>query len=74
MTLISSAGYSQIIHRPTHIVNNSMSCIDLIFCNNANVISKLGVDVPIFEKCHRNIIFGNTDICVPFPPPYVPEV
>ena len=30
--LISSAGYSQIIDKPTHIVNNSMSCIDLIFC------------------------------------------
>ena len=56
--LASSAGYSQIIDKPTHIVNNSMLCIDLIFYINTNVISKHGVDVSIFEKCHRNVIFG----------------
>ena len=73
-SLTSSAGYSQIIDKPTHIVNNSMSCTDLIFCANTNVISKHGVDVSIFEKCHHNIIFGKNDINVPFPPPYVCKV
>ena len=72
--LISSAGCSQIIDKATHIVNNSMSCIDLIFCTNTNVISKHGVDVSIFEKCHHNIIFGKTDIHVPLLPAYVREV
>ena len=51
-----------------------MSCIDLIFCTNTNVISKHGVDVSIFEKCHHNIIFGKIDIRVPLPPAYVHEV
>ena len=51
-----------------------MSCIDLIFCTNTNVISKHGVDVSIFEKCHHNIIFGKTDIHVPLPPAYIREV
>ena len=51
-----------------------MSCIDLIFYTNTNVISKHGVDVSIFEKCHHNIIFGKIDIRVPLPPPYVREV
>ena len=72
--LISSAGYSQIIDKATHIVNNSMSCIDLIFCTNTNVISKHGVDVSIFEKCHHNIIFSKTDIHVPLLPAYIREV
>ena len=27
---IFSAGYKQIIDKPTHIANNSMSCIDLL--------------------------------------------
>ena len=49
-TLTSSAGYKQIINKPTHTVNNSISCIDLIFCNNLNIISKYGVDLSIFEK------------------------
>ena len=73
-SLTSSAGYSQIIDKPIHIVNNSMSCIDLIFCTNANVIFKHGVDVSIFEKCHHNIIFGKIEISVPLPPAYVREV
>ena len=51
-----------------------MSCIDLIFCTNTNVISKHGVDVSIFEKCNHNIIFGKIDIRVPLPPAYVREV
>ena len=51
-----------------------MSCIDLIFCTNTNVISKHGVDASIFEKCHHNIIFGKIDIRAPLPPAYVREV
>ena len=30
-TLTSSAGYYQLIDKPTHIINDSRSCIDLIF-------------------------------------------
>ena len=37
-TLTSSAGYKQIINKSTHTVNNSFFCIDLIFCNNLNII------------------------------------
>ena len=34
----SSTGYKQIIDKPTHVVNDSMSCIDLLFCTNQNTI------------------------------------
>ena len=30
-TLTLAGGYKQIINQPNHIVNNSLSCIDLIF-------------------------------------------
>ena len=50
-----------------------MSCIDLIFCTNQNVISNYGVDVSMFKKCHHNIIHGKIDIRVPLPPVYVRE-
>ena len=33
-TLTATAGYKQIINKPTHVINNPSSCIDLIFCNN----------------------------------------
>ena len=55
-------------------MNNSMSCIDLIFYTNQSVISNYGVDVSIFDKYHHNIIDGKINICVPLPPTYVREV
>ena len=73
-SLISSAGYKQIIDKPTHVINNSMSCIDLIFCTDQNVISNYCADVSVFKKCHNNIIHGKIDIRVPLPPAYVREI
>ena len=73
-SLTLSAGYNQIIDKPTHVINTSMSCIDLIFCTNQSVISNHGVDVSIFDKCHHNIIYGKINIRVPLPPTYVREV
>ena len=58
----------------SHVVNSSMPCIDLIFCTNLNIISKHGVDVSIFVKCHHDIIYGRINIHGPLPPIYVCEV
>ena len=73
-SLTSSAGYKLIIDKPTDIVNNSMSCIDLLLCTKQNAVSNYGADVSIFDKCHYNIIFGKVKICVPLPPGYIREV
>ena len=73
-SLTLSAGYNQIIDKPTHVINISMPCIDLIFCTNQSVISNHGVDVSVFDKCHHNIIYGKINIRVPLPPRYVREV
>ena len=73
-SLTLSAGYNQIIDKPTHVINTSMSCIDLGFCTNQSAISNHGVDVSIFDKCHHNIIYGKINIRVPLPPTYVREV
>ena len=67
----SSAGYTQIIDKPTHVINNPMLLIDLIFCTSQNITSKYGVGASIFDKCHHIIIYGKTDIRVPLPPKYV---
>ena len=37
-SLALSAGSNQIIDKPTHLINTSMWCIDLIFCTNKSVI------------------------------------
>ena len=62
------AGYAEIIDKPTHIVNNFMTCTDHIFCTNKNIISNHGVNLTIFEKCHHNIIYGKNNIRIPIPP------
>ena len=72
-SLTLSAGYNQIIENPTHVTNNFMSCIDLIFCTNQSLISNHGVDASIFDKCHHNIIHGKIKIRVSLPPTYVSE-
>ena len=69
----SSAGYTHIIDKSAFALNSSMSCIDLIFCTNLNVISKHSVDVSIFDKCHNDIIYGKINIIVPVPTIYVRE-
>ena len=64
-TLTSSTGRTQIIDKPTHVINNSLSGIYLIFCTNWNVISKHGIYDSIFEKYHHNINYGKVNIHVP---------
>ena len=73
-SLTLAAWYKQIIDKPTHVVNNSMWCIDLLFCTNQNTISNYAVDVLIFDKCYYNIIFGKVNIRVPLPPVNIHEV
>ena len=73
-SLTSSAIYIQIIAKSPLAVSSSMSCIDLIFCTNLNVISKHSVDVWTFDKCHHDIIYGKINNGVNLPPIYVREV
>ena len=73
-TLTSSVRYKQFINKTTRSAKKSISCIDLIFCNNLNIISNYGVDLSIFEKCHHDVIFRKNNICIPLPPSYVCEV
>ena len=51
-----------------------MSCIDLIFCTNKNILSNHGVNITILEKCHRNVIYGKINIWVPLPQVHIREV
>ena len=53
-----------VIDKPTHIINTSSSCIDIIFRNNPNMVSKHGVDISVLEKRDHNIIYGSVDIRV----------
>ena len=67
-------GYCQLIDQPTHITKESSSCIDLIFTSDPSVISASGVELSLYEKCHRNLIYGKINSNVLLPPPYICEV
>ena len=67
-SLTTSVGYTQFIDQPNHTINNSSSCIDLVFISNPNIICNLGVKLFLFNKCHYNSIFGELNLMVHLPP------
>ena len=70
----TSAGYSQMIDKPTHFVNESSSCIDLIFSSNPSLTKNCGTEHSIYDKRHHNIIYGTLNFKVPLPPAYYREI
>ena len=51
-----SAGDRKLMSKPTHFINESSSCINLIFSTNASLTTNCGTEASIYEKCHPNII------------------
>ena len=49
---------------------NSLFSIDLIFCNQPNLIKDSGVHSSLHENCHHQIIFAKFNFKVHIPPPY----
>ena len=48
---------NQVITEPTHNLEDSSSCIDLIFSNQLNFIMDSGVQPTLYSKCHHPIIY-----------------
>ena len=68
--LASQFAMSQVINEPTHILDNSKSCIDLIFTPQPNMIMDSGVHSSLYSNCHHEIIYAKFDLKVFYPPPY----
>ena len=68
--LTSQFGLSQIIKEPTHILDNSRSCIDLIFTSQPNMVIDSGVHASLHANCHHKIIYAKFDLKIIYPPPY----
>ena len=65
-------GLHQVNKEPTHILDTSSSCIDVIFTSQRNLIIESGVHSSLNSNCQ--IIFAKFNLEVVFPPPYVREV
>ena len=59
---------------PTHISNNSSTCIDLIFTSQPNLIIESGVHPSLHPNCRHQIVYAKIKLLAHFPPPYSREV
>ena len=57
------------IDKPTHILPDSSSCIDLIFSAEHNVLES-GVLSSLHPRCHHQIPYCKINFRIPFPPSY----
>ena len=64
----------QLINEPTQLLQNSSSCIDLIFTPQPNIVVEPGVHPSLHPNCHHQIIFGKFNVKIYYPPPYLREV
>ena len=67
-------GLYQVIRETTHILDNTSSCIDLIFTYQPNLITESGVHPSLHPNCHHQIIYAKFNLQIYFPPPYLREV
>ena len=58
----------QVINEPTHILETSSSCIDLIFTSQPNLIIESGVHPFLHSNSHHQIIFTKFNLEIIFPP------
>ena len=72
--ITSQFGLQQIINEPTHIQGKSVSCIDLIFSSQPNLVMSPGIHSSLHQNCHYQIIFAKFSLKVHYPPPYECEV
>ena len=52
----------QLIAEPTHVLENSSSCIDLIFTTQPNLIMDAGVHPSLHSKCHHQVTYAKLNL------------
>ena len=72
--LTTQFGLHQAIKEPTHILDTSSLCIDLIFTPQPNLIIESGVHSSLRSNCHHHIIFAKFILKIVYSPPYLQEV
>ena len=55
-------------------MNNSKSCIDLIFTDQPNLFVDSGVHPTLHEQCHHQIVYGKLSISIVKQPPYTRRI
>ena len=66
--ITSQFGLRQIINEPTHILDSSSSCIDLICTSQPNLVIESGVHPSLHQNCHHQIIYAKFNLQIFYPP------
>ena len=67
--ITSQFGLQQLIQESTHILSDSLSCIDLIFTSQSNLVMESGVHSSLHLNCYHQLIYVKSNLKVSFPPP-----
>ena len=68
-SLTSLHGMKQLLAESAHVLENSSSCIDLIFTNQPNLIMDARVHPLLYSKCHHQVIYAKINLQIEYPPP-----
>ena len=68
--MIPSKILSQLTDEPTHIINDSSSCIDLIITSQSFIFVEHGIHPSLFKDCHHEIVHGKLNLSVSPPPAF----
>ena len=69
-TITSSYDLNQLVQEPTHILNSSTSCIDLIFTLQPNLVMESGIHSLLHSTCHHQKVFAKFNLSIFYPPLY----
>ena len=69
-TLTPFHGLNQLIKTPTHLLQNSATCIDLVFTYQPHLVMESGVHSSLSSTCHHEIVFAKLNLKVEYLPPY----
>ena len=64
----------RVIREPTHILDNTSSCTELIFTSQPNLITESGVYPTLHPNCHHQIEYTKFNLQIYFPPSYLREI
>ena len=68
--LCDSYCLNQLIGEPTHILGNSLSCIDLIITDQPDLFVDSGLHSSLYAKSHHQIVFRVVNLSILRPPPH----
>ena len=73
-SITSQFGLYQLSNEPTHLLQNSSLCMDLIFTSQPKTVVELDVNPSLPPNCHHQIVFAKFNLKIYYLPSYLRDV